>query len=245
MSQRAIVLPIDGMSCFNDAFQITEQFADEFGSIVIPKINDAIIAPWFQYFRTSLAIKRQQLLIDGKWNDIPNTLANYIKQVSFYENIFGITLGDNVSENGLEAVYKSAQENSYDGYIFTVTVLTSSHLPYEEAIKQVLNRARMVAKVNEQFPHNNSKHGIVCSAYDLRELMKYPDLWEMPKLTPGISLTGEMRDDQKRVETISGAIKTQKIGSAGAWFPVVGRPILRADNPLQVARELIQQLEDF
>ena len=56
-------------------------------------------------------------------------------------------------------------------------------------------------------------------------------------VTPGIRPAGSSKDEQKRVMTPSMA------ADAGADFIVVGRPILKAQDPAKAAGAIIAELE--
>ena len=74
--------------------------------------------------------------------------------------------------------------------------------------------------------------GVVCSVREvplLRKAIKKKFVF----VTPGIRSKGAMSHDQKRTATVEDAIK------AKSDFLVIGRPILEAKDPLNVAKELI------
>jgi orotidine-5'-phosphate decarboxylase len=77
--------------------------------------------------------------------------------------------------------------------------------------------------------------GIVCSAEEsevVREVVG-PD---MAIVTPGIRPTGSDRGDQKRVMTPYDALK------AGSTHLVVSRPIVKADDPKQAAKAILDEM---
>ena len=55
-------------------------------------------------------------------------------------------------------------------------------------------------------------------------------------VTPGIRPAGQDAQDQKRVATPSEAIQS------GSNFLVVGRPIVKASNPLQAAKQVLKEM---
>jgi orotidine-5'-phosphate decarboxylase len=77
--------------------------------------------------------------------------------------------------------------------------------------------------------------GVVCSVSEVTILRR-----KIKKnfiiVTPGIRSNDSAKDDQKRIATVSQAVK------AGSNFLVIGRPILQAENPLATAEELLGDL---
>lgn len=77
--------------------------------------------------------------------------------------------------------------------------------------------------------------GIVCSAAEAAEVRDVlgPD---MAIVTPGIRPTGSEKGDQKRVMTPFDALK------AGATHLVVARPIVKAPDPREAARAVLNEM---
>lgn len=98
-----------------------------------------------------------------------------------------------------------------------VTVLTSKETNFNDVLT--------LAKLGLE----SGLDGIVCSAKEaalLRRNLKRRFII----VTPGIRPVGVGSDDQKRTATASEAVK------AGSDFLVVGRPILKAPDPLRAAK---------
>ncbi|MCB1124557.1 MAG: orotidine 5'-phosphate decarboxylase, partial [Verrucomicrobiae bacterium] len=78
--------------------------------------------------------------------------------------------------------------------------------------------------------------GLVCSAKELDLLV--PDYGEKLKfVTPGIRPAGSSADDQKRIVT------PEKAAANGSNYIVVGRPIYKADSPVEVVRSINKALQ--
>jgi orotidine-5'-phosphate decarboxylase len=56
-------------------------------------------------------------------------------------------------------------------------------------------------------------------------------------VTPGVRPAGTDHGDQKRVMTPAAAVR------AGADYLVIGRPIIAAADPIQVTREILEDME--
>src|SRR5260370_8816086 len=77
--------------------------------------------------------------------------------------------------------------------------------------------------------------GVIASAREAAEIRKQTNN-KLMIVTPGIRLQDRAADDQKRVATPGGGIR------AGADYLVIGRPITRAADPKQAAREIISEM---
>ena len=166
---------------------------------------------------------------DGKFHDIPNTVAGASKGVA----ALGVDFF-NVHASGGVAMMKAAVANKGTSMVIAVTVLTSigteeCELTYGASVKaKVLQFARdaVVAGCD----------GIVCSAQELEFLAGYPELDGLLRITPGIRLVDSDVGDQKRVMGPKEAIM------ARADYLVVGRDIAKAEDPVSVAQRYVEQV---
>ena len=119
--------------------------------------------------------------------------------------------------------------------IVAVTILTSLKqedlgaigidLPIEEAVSRLAVLAKQ-AGVN----------GVVASAQEAQRI-KAACGNDFIIVTPGIRPQDTSLDDQKRVVTPKEALR------AGSTFMVIGRPILKASDPLKAAQEIAREVE--
>jgi orotidine-5'-phosphate decarboxylase len=79
--------------------------------------------------------------------------------------------------------------------------------------------------------------GVVASPVEIRKIKELCGA-NFIVVTPGIRLPGDDVSDQARVDTPSGAAR------AGADFIVVGRPIVRATDPVSVIERYRKELEE-
>ncbi|MBD5604432.1 MAG: orotidine 5'-phosphate decarboxylase, partial [Candidatus Eremiobacteraeota bacterium] len=78
--------------------------------------------------------------------------------------------------------------------------------------------------------------GVVCSPHEAHDLKAYFGA-EFAVLCPGIRPAGTSAGDQKRIATPQRAVE------AGADYLVVGRPIVRAADPVAAARAILAEME--
>ncbi|MCF7917343.1 MAG: orotidine-5'-phosphate decarboxylase [Candidatus Omnitrophica bacterium] len=173
--------------------------------------------------------KNAEVFLDFKLYDIPNTMAETAK--AFIDlDIWAFTVHLKAGRDSIsiltEKVSEYAKEkNKRAPLIFGVTELTSK----EASFDQILNLAKQGKKAGIQ--------GIVCSVWEAKAIKQKTGLLAV---TPGIRPTGQqakkniISDDQKRVANLTDTVK------AGSDYFVVGRPIVKSDNPYNSAKKLIE-----
>ncbi|MCS6998930.1 MAG: orotidine-5'-phosphate decarboxylase [Aquificaceae bacterium] len=170
-----------------------------------------------------------ELFLDLKLHDIPNTVKEGVLSA---RDLGADYLTLHIS-SGREAL-KQAVEVKGKLRLLGVSLLTSLEEEdlkdigvCEEREKQVLNLARLALE--------SGLEGIVCSGKEVRFLK---ERLERPFLAvvPGIRLEGEPPEDQKRVVSFEEALQT------GADMLVMGRSILRAENPIKRVEELLLRI---
>ncbi|MCX5703623.1 MAG: orotidine-5'-phosphate decarboxylase [Candidatus Omnitrophica bacterium] len=168
--------------------------------------------------------KGAQVFLDLKYFDIPNTVANAVK-AAVRLKVSMLTLHILGDEEMLKLAVKAAKEESRRlklkrPLLIGVTVLTSK----EANSSDVLTLARLGIDCGLD--------GVVCSVKEAALLKK-----EIKKkfllVTPGIRPAGIPSNDQKRTATVDEAIQ------AGSDFLVIGRPILKAKDPLGALKEIM------
>ncbi len=175
-----------------------------------------------------------KVFYDGKFNDIPNTIAGAGKAVAK----MNVEMFDIHATSGVEAM-TMAVANSERSLVLAVTVLTSLkesdiRLIFGESSKlKVLQLARS-AKIA-------GCNGVICSPQELEFLGKQKELDDLIKVTPGVRPKWANTGDQKRIMTPAEAIK------AGATFLVIGRPITNPPpeigTPADAVKEIIKEIQ--
>ena len=164
---------------------------------------------------------------DYKLADIPNTCASAIKAVKDLRfNYITIHIS-----SGLKAL-KAAKKVSGSTKLIGVTILTSldnkslKEIGFDKNVKKlVLNQARLAAKAKLD--------AVVCSPLEIKIVKK---VFKKEIITPGIRLTGEKREDQKRVMTPKQALEN------GATSLVIGRSLTEGNISKNI-QKLIKELK--
>jgi orotidine-5'-phosphate decarboxylase len=171
------------------------------------------------------------VFLDLKFHDIPNTVANAVRQATRLK-VRMLTLHTSGGEEMLMRAAQAAREESCKlkikkPLLLGITVLTSDKQSANTK-KTVLQRARLAQKAGLD--------GIVCSVHEVKAVRKACGK-DFIIVTPGIRPKSAQSGDQKRVATAKDAF------SAGADYIVVGRPIIEADDPLEAAKNIIKEMK--
>ena len=180
-----------------------------------------------------------RVFLDLKFHDIPNTVAAAgVEAARLNVSIFNVHAlgGSEMMRRTADAVsHASVREGFARPRVIAVTVLTSSdHATLKEVGvaadpgKQVVELARLAAECGLD--------GVVASPHEVT-LVRQSVKRDFLIVTPGVRPHGAAADDQKRVMTPAEAAR------AGADYVVVGRAILKADDPACAARDIIEEMQ--
>jgi orotidine-5'-phosphate decarboxylase len=165
------------------------------------------------------------IFLDLKFHDIPNTVAGAMQAVHVFEPAI-VT----VHASGGLAMMEDAKAAAGNGTrVVAVTMLTSldeSDLSgtgvQGRAHEQVMRLAELAQKAGLD--------GVVCSGHEVEAVhAQWKDGFFV---VPGLRLAEGAKGDQKRVVT------PREARDRGASVLVVGRPISRADDPVEAARAI-------
>ena len=177
-------------------------------------------------------LKNEEIFLDLKLNDIPNTCAASIESLKDLKNISYLTVHINAGLDMLKVAKKSSKKNNRKLKILGVTVLTSfsdssiRKVGYTKSIKELVKKQASLAKLAKL-------DGIVCSGYESKFLKLICKNMEI--ITPGIRLPGDSKGDQQRIMTPKEAFKN------GATSIVMGRSITKGNIKNNIKR-LIKSL---
>ena len=165
-------------------------------------------------------LKNEEVFLDLKLNDIPNTCAAAINAIKDLKNISYLTVHTSGGYEMLKAVKKVSKKINKKIKVLGITVLTSfsnssiKKIGYTKSIKDIVKKQAAIAKLAKL-------DGIVCSGYEVKLLKKICN--RMDIITPGIRLKGDSIGDQKRVMTPKDAFMN------GATAIVMGRSITKGN----------------
>jgi len=172
-------------------------------------------------------LKNQMTFGDYKLADIPNTCSSSIKAVKDLKLNY-ITIHIN---SGLKAI-KAAKKVSGSTKLIGVTVLTSldnkslKEIGFDKNVKKlVLHQAKLAAKAKLD--------AIVCSPHEIKIVRK---VFKKEIITPGIRLSNDKKNDQKRIMTPKEAIQN------GATSLVIGRSITKGNIKKNI-KKIIEELK--
>lgn len=182
-------------------------------------------------FVQQLAGRGLRVFLDLKWHDIPNTVAGAVGAA----RELGVSMAT-VHALGGSGMLQAATEAAGDALaLVAVTVLTSHDArSYGEATgRSGVSLGTEVARL-AALARSAGLRGVVCSS---REVTAVRQEWPgAPAIVvPGIRRRSDPPGDQVRVSTAGDAARD------GATHLVVGRPLLQADDPAAVLRELSEE----
>lgn len=170
------------------------------------------------------------IFLDLKLHDIPNTVANTVKTI----RSLGVDMITVHVSGGSEMLISAKKEAGRELKVIGVTVLTSlseNNLKEMGVIRSMKEQVEALALLAEDC----GLDGIVCSPLEAGEIRKNVGE-DFLLVTPGIRLDTQREDDQKR------SLSPAEIKDAGVNFIVVGRPILRAEDPLEMTKKILSML---
>ncbi|MDN3645140.1 orotidine-5'-phosphate decarboxylase [Pontixanthobacter aestiaquae] len=165
------------------------------------------------------------IFLDLKLHDIPNTVAGAMQAIHVLEPSI-VTVHASGGRAMLEDAKAAASEHTK---VVAVTMLTS--LDERDLVRTGVGGTPHdhVMRLTE-LAHDSGIDGIVCSGQEVAAAHKQ---WKDGFfVVPGLRPAGSAAGDQKRV------VSPRKARDDGASVLVIGRPISRAADPVQAARDI-------
>lgn len=170
-----------------------------------------------------------KVFLDFKLHDIANTVERGVASLQKY----GASL---ITVHAYPQTMRAAIEGRGDGpaQLLAVTALTS-YDDQDAAEAGYALAVRDLVRVRAEQARMIGMDGVVCSAAETAIVRDVAGS-ALSIVTPGVRPSGSSLGDQKRVTTPGEAIR------AGATHLVVGRPIIRADDPRAVAEAIVAEI---
>ncbi len=214
-----------------EAFDLLNRLGD---SLKWVKIGLRLFTAAGPDFVRKIADKGYKVFLDLKLHDIPNTVAGAVQSIATLP-VQLLTLHGSGGTEMIEWANKARADYAPDLNLLAVTVLTSMN-------SEQLYQLNVHATEEEQVIHiadlslNAGAQGFVCSPLELRPLRtRFGD--NPIIVTPGIRPQDIASDEQKRIMTPHAA------ATAGSNYIVVGRPILKAPDPVVAAQTICNDLQ--
>lgn len=241
-----IIVPLD-VDSVAKAINLVEQLGSHVGqfkiglelinsmltSIIVPKDADEAACN-LDDIRELFELLDGKIFWDGKFSDIPNTIAGASASVAR----MNVRMFNVHASSGKSAVLK-AVENKGRSKLLGVTVLTS--LNADECMSIFGDKPEVKVVQFAGFLVDAKADGVICSPQELTILGQHSELANLLKVIPGVRPVWASKGDQKRVTTPREAIL------AGADYLVIGRPITQPPEeigtPMDAAGEIAEEIE--
>ncbi|WP_017186647.1 orotidine-5'-phosphate decarboxylase [Alkalibacillus haloalkaliphilus] len=173
------------------------------------------------------------IFLDLKLHDIPNTVKESMRSLAQYEpDVINVHAAGGM--NMIEAAKEGLIVENCHAMLLAVTQLTSTD-------EQMLNNQLLISQsMDETVKHyasisqQSGADGVVCSVLEVSSIKQVCGE-EFLALTPGIRLSENEHDDQKRVATPKLARKN------GSDMIVVGRTVTNASNPKEAYEQVLKE----
>ncbi len=181
-------------------------------------------------------VKRDfDVFLDLKYHDIPTTVARACTAAARL-GVWMINVHALGGGSMIRAAHEALAAQAHRPLLIAVTILTSmadadlTEVGIEGSPAQAASRLAALAS-------DNGADGVVCSAHEAASIRaRFGE--QFLRVTPGIRLSQDDTDDQKRFMTPSLAVHN------GASYLVIGRPVTRASDPAAVLRRIETELQE-
>jgi orotidine-5'-phosphate decarboxylase len=178
-----------------------------------------------------LIAKNKSIFLDAKMFDIGETVSQGVARAAERGVAFVTVHGDG-------EIMKAAVEGKGNSRlkIFAITVLTSVD---QDGLRDFGYRCSVedLIRLRVKRAIECGCDGIIAAPHDNpNRIREFPGAERLLIATPGVRLAGSSADDHKRPGTPAQAI------AMGADYLVVGRPIVRSDDPARAATAIIENM---
>ena len=180
--------------------------------------------------------KNKKVFLDLKFHDITNTVKAAC-EYAIKRNVFMFNIHCSNGSKTMREVAELVKKYDSNSILIGVTVLTNlSEEDIQEMFKSEMNLKELVLNM-ATITKNSGMNGIVCSA-DEAKFIKEKLGNDFATVCPGIrpQFTLDTEDDQSRIMTPYNAIMNN------ADFLVVGRPVIKSENPVKAVKLIIEEI---
>ena len=211
----------------SDALALVDQIDP---SLCRLKVGKEMFTTLGMNFVKQLHQRNFDVFLDLKYHDIPNTVARAVRSAAD----LGVWMVDLHASGGLRMMEEAKRILEPYGkdapLLIAVTVLTS--MEDLDLLQIGINASPMEQVLRlAHLTQCAGLDGVVCSPQEV-EILRNACGEDFKLVTPGIRPIGADFGDQRRVMTPTAAIR------AGSDYLVIGRPITKADNPVEVLRSI-------
>lgn len=238
VSKDRIIVALD-VDTEEKSIELVKKLASEVGAFKVGLELFNVAGP--DIFAKLKAAGAENIFYDAKFHDIPNTVAGAVRAATR----FGIWML-NVHCTGGKAMMKAAAQAAKDESsklgidspkLIGVTVLTSiDPMILTDELRVASGLVDLVVHL-AKLAKSAGLDGVVASPNEVQYIREACGT-DFLIVTPGVRPVGTDIGDQKRVMTPAEAAR------AGAGYLVIGRPITRADDPIQAARAIAAEIKD-
>lgn len=235
MTARPLMVALDFPSN-HEVKQFLEKFGDD--SLFV-KVGMELFYKEGAQILSFLKENGHKIFLDLKLHDIPNTVKSAMRNLALLEvDIVNVHAagGKQMMTAALEGLDQGTAAGKERPKCIAVTQLTSTSpvmLKNELLINEPLDSVVIQYAKNA---YESGLDGVVCSTWEVEKILEACGE-SFLTVTPGIRLKTNATDDQVRIATPEEARKR------GSWGIVVGRPITKAENPLEAYKTVRQQWE--
>lgn len=220
-----------------DDIEEAMDLVDRLGSAVDKfKVGSKMFTRYGPRVLDELGSRGRKVFLDLKFHDIPSVVEGAVAQAAEHEAVFMLTVhAVGGSQMVASAVAGAKRRREQPPHVVAVTALTSLSPAETRLLGVELSLDEWATKLAE-LAIEAGADGVVSSANEVRELRRRLGD-EVLYVTPGIRPSSwQQPDDQSRVMTPKEAL------NAGSSFLVIGRPVYRADDPLDAIESIAEGL---
>lgn len=225
-SEEKALTMVKELADYIGVFKVGMQLFNRVGPKIVGEINDL----------------GGKVFVDLKFHDIPNTVAAAGRVMAglgcYMFNVHAAGGREMMQSLSHELKLEARRLNQPKPITLAVTVLTSINQQQLAEEMYVANMKIADLAVNWALMAKECGiSGVVCSPQEI-SVIRQACGEDFIIVTPGIRPLWSAANDQKRITTPRQAL------DMGADYMVIGRPILKADNPVEAAGKIVCELEE-